>query len=88
MSNTIIAAYWMIGAMFSFSLMAVGGRELGGLLDTFEIMTYRSLVGVLIVLFVVFYKRQEAFLTLFKMSCLVLKKKIINKPFLKTYILC
>ena len=53
MSNTIIAAYWMIGAMFSFSLMAVGGRELGGLLDTFEIMTYRSLVGVLIVLFVV-----------------------------------
>ena len=32
MSNTIIAAYWMIGAMFSFSLMAVGGRELGGLL--------------------------------------------------------
>ena len=55
MSNTIIAAYWMIGAMFSFSLMAVGGRELGGFLDTFEIMTYRSLVGVLIVLFVVFY---------------------------------
>lgn len=57
MSNTIIAAYWMIGAMFSFSLMAVGGRELGGFLDTFEIMTYRSLVGVLIVLFVVFYNR-------------------------------
>ena len=53
MSNTIIAAYWMIGAMFSFSLMAVGGRELGGFLDTFEIMTYRSLVGVLIVLFFV-----------------------------------
>ena len=57
MSNTIIAAYWMIGAMFSFSLMAVGGRELGGLLDTFEIMTYRSLVGVLIVLFVVIYNK-------------------------------
>ena len=57
MSNTIIAAYWMIGAMFSFSLMALGGRELGGFLDTFEIMTYRSLVGVLIVLFVVFYNR-------------------------------
>ena len=57
MSNTIIAAYWMIGAMFSFSLMAVGGRELGGFLDTFEIMTYRSLVGVLIVLLVVFYNR-------------------------------
>ena len=43
MSNTIIAAYWMIGAMFSFSLMAVGGRELGGFLDTFETVSYTHL---------------------------------------------
>jgi len=51
MSNTIKAAYWMIGAMFSFSLMAVSGRELGGYLDTFEIMMYRSFIGIFIVLF-------------------------------------
>ena len=55
MSNTIKAAYWMIGAMFSFSLMAVSGRELGGYLDTFEIMMYRSLIGIFIVFIFLFY---------------------------------
>jgi drug/metabolite transporter (DMT)-like permease len=39
----------MIGAIVSFSSMAVAGRELGSTLDTFEIMMYRSLFGVLIV---------------------------------------
>mgnify|MGYP001188711989 FL=1 len=57
MSNTIKAAYWMIGAMFSFSLMAVSGRELGGYLDTFEIMMYRSLIGVFIVFIFLFYNK-------------------------------
>ena len=56
MSNTLKAAYWMIGAMFSFSLMAVSGRELGGYLDTFEIMMYRSFIGILIVSVFIFYK--------------------------------
>lgn len=40
----------MVGAMSSFSLMAIAGRELGGRLDTFEIMMYRSFLGVIIVL--------------------------------------
>lgn len=44
------AALWMLGAIGSFSAMAVAGRELGPVHDTFEIMTYRSVVGVLIVL--------------------------------------
>ncbi len=57
MSNTIKAAYWMIGAMFSFSMMAISGRELGGDLDTFEIMTYRSLIGIIIVLFFIIYNK-------------------------------
>lgn len=44
--NTITrAAIWMIGAIVSFSAMAVAGRELGGHLDTFEIMMYRSVLG-------------------------------------------
>jgi drug/metabolite transporter (DMT)-like permease len=43
------AALWMVGAIFAFSSMAVAGRELGGLLDTFEIMMYRSLIGLIIV---------------------------------------
>jgi drug/metabolite transporter (DMT)-like permease len=44
------AALWMTGAVVSFSSMAVAGRELGAELDTFELMTYRSVLGVLIVL--------------------------------------
>jgi len=43
------AAMWMTGAIASFSFMAVAGRELSGEYDTFEIMLYRSLVGVIIV---------------------------------------
>ncbi|MDE4174520.1 DMT family transporter [Phaeobacter sp. PT47_59] len=43
------AALWMTGAIVSFSSMAIAGREAGLTLDTFEIMTYRSLVGVVVV---------------------------------------
>ena len=39
----------MTGAIVSFSSMAVAGRELGGSFDTFEIMMYRSFVGLCIV---------------------------------------
>ena len=39
----------MTGAIASFSSMAVAGREVSGELDTFEIMMYRSLFGVIIV---------------------------------------
>ena len=43
------AALWMTGSIASFSSMAVAGREVSGSLDTFEIMMYRSFVGVIIV---------------------------------------
>ncbi|PZX18479.1 drug/metabolite transporter (DMT)-like permease [Palleronia aestuarii] len=43
------AALWMTGAIVSFSAMAVAGREVSFALDTFELMTYRSLVGLAIV---------------------------------------
>lgn len=49
MSDTIKACLWMLGAVASFITMAIGGRVLAPTLDTFEIMTYRSLVGVVIV---------------------------------------
>ncbi len=49
MSTTFKAAAWMTGSIASFSAMAVAGRELSSNLDTFEIMLYRSVVGVLIV---------------------------------------
>ena len=43
------AAVWMIGAIVSFTSMAIAGRALAGHHDTFEIMAYRSLVGIVIV---------------------------------------
>ena len=44
------AALWMLGAVVSFSSMAVAGREMASELDTFEIMMYRSFIGLVIVL--------------------------------------
>jgi len=42
----------MMGAVVSFTSMAVAGREVAFELDTFEIMTYRSLLGIIVVLVV------------------------------------
>jgi drug/metabolite transporter (DMT)-like permease len=50
--NTLLAAAWMSGAILSFTSMAVAGREVSFQLDTFEIMTYRSLLGFIIVIIV------------------------------------
>jgi len=49
-STTIQAAIWMTGTIVSFSAMAVSGREISFELDTFEIMMYRSIIGLIIVL--------------------------------------
>jgi drug/metabolite transporter (DMT)-like permease len=43
----------MVGALLSFAGMAVGIRAVGNTLGTFEILTYRSIVGLLIVAAVV-----------------------------------
>ena len=60
-SQPLKAAFFMVGAMVSFTAMAVAGRELAGTLDTFEIMMYRSFIGVIIVLSVatIYGKRGE-----------------------------
>lgn len=42
----------MLGAVFAFTSMAVAGRELAFQLDTFEIMTYRSIIGIAVVLII------------------------------------
>jgi drug/metabolite transporter (DMT)-like permease len=49
------AAFWMIGTITSFTMMAVAGRELGAVHDSFEIMTFRSILGLLIVLGIGYY---------------------------------
>ena len=49
-SHPLRAAVWMIGAIVSFSSMAVAGRAVSVELDTFEIMMFRSFIGIAIVL--------------------------------------
>ncbi len=45
----IKSALWMVGTLTSFSLMAVGVRELSGLIDTFQILFFRSVIGLVII---------------------------------------
>jgi drug/metabolite transporter (DMT)-like permease len=45
-----LAALWMLGAILSFSSMAIAGRAARAELDTFEMMTWRSFVGLVLVL--------------------------------------
>lgn len=52
MNPTLRAAFWMTGAIVSFTAMAVAGRAVAFELDTFETMMYRSLVGAVVVLVV------------------------------------
>ena len=48
MTNTL-AALWMGGAIISFTSMAIAGRSVSDQLDTFEIMLYRSIIGLFVV---------------------------------------
>lgn len=44
------AAFWMGGALVSFMSMAIGGRQLSAEIGTFQILTFRSLVGLAVIL--------------------------------------
>lgn len=45
----VAAVLWMLGSIASFSIMAIAVRELGGTYDTFEVMTYRSAISMVLV---------------------------------------
>ncbi|OYU19366.1 MAG: EamA family transporter [Rhodobacteraceae bacterium PARR1] len=46
----LAAALWMGGSILSFTLMAVAGRAVSGVHDTFEIMMWRSVLGFTLVM--------------------------------------
>lgn len=48
--NSAVAILWMMGALTSFVLMAVSGREISKELDTFQLMFFRSIIGLAIVI--------------------------------------
>ena len=44
-SNVPAAVAWMVGTLLSFSLMAISVRQLGGVLNLFELLMVRSVGG-------------------------------------------
>jgi len=48
-SHAVIAALWMSGTLVSFMAMAIAGRQLSGQLTTFQILFFRSAIGLLII---------------------------------------
>ena len=50
MKASLRAALWMLGSVGAFSTMAVAGKEVSAVHDSFEIMTLRSAVGLPLVL--------------------------------------
>lgn len=45
---------WMMGALLSLSLMAVGARELSGSVDTFQTLFIRSVIGLAIISVIIY----------------------------------
>ena len=56
-SRPLLAALYMCGVIIAFTIMAVSGRQINFQLDTFEIMTYRSFIGVVIVVVIGLYTK-------------------------------
>lgn len=54
LSPVVQAAFWMAGVIAAFSGMAIAGRAARAELDTFEIMLYRSLIGIVVVVVLAF----------------------------------
>ena len=49
-ANIPAAIAWMVGTLFSFSLMAVSVRQLGGVLNLFELLMVRAVGGLILLL--------------------------------------
>ena len=56
-SQPLKAAAWMMGAVVSFVAMAVAGREAQAEMNTFELMLYRSAIGFLAVVLILWRSR-------------------------------
>ncbi|MGD1868304.1 MAG: DMT family transporter [Neomegalonema sp.] len=52
------AALWMLGSLASFTLMAIAGRELASDLNSFQILFWRSVIGLAIVACVIAASRE------------------------------
>lgn len=53
------AVLWMLTALASFCLLAIGARELSGQVDIFQTLFFRSLIGAILLLTIVYAKGQQ-----------------------------
>ena len=51
---------WMLGTLSSFCLMAVGVRELSGEIHTFQMLFFRSVIGLLVIASILLLRKQTA----------------------------
>lgn len=51
----VTAVLWMVGALFSFMMMGIGGRELSAELNTFQILFFRSVIGLGVVSLLLYF---------------------------------
>jgi drug/metabolite transporter (DMT)-like permease len=49
---------WMLGTLLSFSLMAVSVRELSAEIHTFQMLLFRSVIGLIVIAFIIIKTRQ------------------------------
>jgi drug/metabolite transporter (DMT)-like permease len=49
---------WMLGTLLSFSLMAVSVRELSAEIHTFQMLLFRSVIGLIVITFIIIKTRQ------------------------------
>lgn len=69
----IRSTFWMIGALTSFCLMAVGARELNGQISVFQILFFRSIVGLLVLLPILLLSKRRGLLFPKRMSLHVVR---------------
>ncbi|MHA1537077.1 MAG: EamA family transporter, partial [Alphaproteobacteria bacterium] len=62
-SPILSASLWMIGTLLSFSGLAIAARQLSFHMGTFEILTFRSAIGLIILLPLVLRNRGSAMRT-------------------------
>ena len=57
------AFLWMLGTLLSFCLMAISVRELSGDIHTFQMLFFRSVIGLIVIGALILYKKQPQLMT-------------------------
>lgn len=55
----MLALTWLAGSLTSFSLLAIGARELSGEISIFQSLFSRSVIGVLYISLILFFSKQK-----------------------------